>query len=182
MFHLSFFICQFESQAARPRPRPSAHSTATMLTIFGSLPSPLPSLQPLPCHSKPSTRQRTICPLSALTHSLTHSSSKFRKRFRFALGERHHRLSQKSATNARSALDDFSAATPLFFCNPHPHRIRRRRRRSRHHHHPDGNVTLWHPRKKRRGGETRLRPSSCLCLCLCLRLCPCGRRRRRHVE
>ena len=67
--------CSKSKCAERPRPRPSAHSTATMLTIFGSLPSPLPSLQPLPCHSKPSTRQRTICPLSALTRSLTRAPS-----------------------------------------------------------------------------------------------------------
>ena len=42
-----------------------------------------------------------------------------------------------------------------FSAIPHPHRIRRRRR-----HHPDGNVTLWHLRKKRRGGETRMDPAA----------------------
>ena len=152
---LSFFICQFESQAGGT----SAHSTATMPTIFCSPPL---SLQPLPpCHSEPrSTRRRTICHPSV--QALTHSRFKFRKRFRFAVGDPSANANYPDPLSTTFWFRPMSAAS-LFFCNPaSASRCR--------HPHPDGNVTLWHRIHEKKEEEEKLgsfqlplplRPAAC---------------------
>ena len=113
-----------------------------------------------PCHSEPrSTRRRTICHPSL--QALTHSRFKFRKRFRFAVGDPSVAPADANYPDPPSTTFWFRpmSAASLFFCNPaSASRCR--------HPHPDGNVTLWHRiHEKKRRRRRNSAHSSCVCLC-----------------
>ena len=81
-------------------------------------------------------------------HSLTHSRFKFRKRFRFAVGDRSANANYPDPLSTTFWFRPMSAAS-LFFCNPaSASRCR--------HPHPDGNVTLWHRIQKKEEEEEKL--------------------------
>ena len=127
-----------------------------MLTIFGPLPSALaPSLQPSPFKARhsPSKDNMSSATPRPCPHSVTRASSF--ESVSVSL------IDSEQLPPAPPTIAPLSTTfrrlrhRRCFSAIPHPHRIRRRR-------HPDGNVTLWHLRKK----EKRRRNSdgsSCLC-------------------